>query len=126
MYYQSYNSGQLYSDKRNERMEIASLTLAIIAMVSCVCLYLSIPCAALSIIFASLSRGGEMQYGTKAQVGLILGIISLTLTITLYAVSFGAALYQYGSIEGILKAYSEMSELDYNDLMQQLMPSTQP
>lgn len=30
------------------------------------------------------------------------------------------ALMQYGSIDGILKAYSDMSGLDYNDLIRQL------
>lgn len=125
MYYQSYDGEQPYNNRQNTRMEVAALTLAIIAMVSCVCLYLSIPCAALAIIFASLSRGGEMQYSTMAQIGLILGIIALVLTITLYAASFGVVLYQYGSIEEFLKAYPDTSESNFNDLMQQLMPSTQ-
>ena len=127
MYQQSYNYTyeQSNSNRRSKRMEIAALTLGIIALVSCTCLYLSIPCGALAIIFASLSRGGGMSYGSKAQMGMILGILALVFTITLYAVFFGAALYQYGSIEGILKAYSEMYNMDYNDLIQQLMPSTQ-
>lgn len=127
MYQQSnnYTYGQPNPGNRSEAMEIASLTLGIIALVSCTCLYLSIPCGALAIIFSSLSRGGQMCYGSKAQVGMILGILALVFTITLYAVSFAAALYQYGSIEGILKAYSDLSGMDYNEMMQELMPSTQ-
>lgn len=127
MYQQSNNPiyNQSVSGRPSEHMEIASLTLSIIAMVSCTCLYLSIPCGALAIIFASLSRGGQMRYGTKAQIGMILGILALVFTTVLYAASFAAVLYQYGSIDEFLKAYSDMSGLDYNELMQELMPSTQ-
>ena len=68
--------GQPVSGNHSDRMEIAAMTLGIISIVSCTCLYLAIPCGALAIILASLSRGGQMRYGAKAQVGLILGILS--------------------------------------------------
>ena len=35
-----------YSSKHSERMAIASMTLGMIALLSCTCLYLSIPCGA--------------------------------------------------------------------------------
>lgn len=108
--------------KGSERMEIASMTLGIIAVSSCLCLYLSIPCGALAVILASLSRGGQMQYGSKAQVGLILGLIGLSFTLLIYGGSFALALHEYGSIEGILKAYSEMNGMSYEELIQQLYP----
>ncbi len=79
----------------------------------------------MAIIFATLSRGGQMQYGTKALTGMILGITALSVTIVLYASAFAFIYVEYGSIEAFLKAYSEMSGMDYNDLMQQIMPSTQ-
>lgn len=104
----------------SQRMEIASLTLGIIAVSSCLCLYLSIPCGALAIILASLSRGGQMQYGSMAQVGLILGAIGLAFTIVIYGLSFAVAFHEYGSLEGILRAYSEMSGMEYDELLQQL------
>lgn len=108
--------------RRSERMEITAMTLGIISLISCTCLYISIPCGALAIIFASLSRGGGMTYGARAQLGLILGIIGLSATIILYGLSFAVALQQYGSIEGILKASADMAGMDYNEMMQQLMP----
>ena len=58
-----------YRSNHSERMAIASMTLGMIALLSCTCLYLSIPCGALAIIFASLSRGGQMRYSGKAQMG---------------------------------------------------------
>ena len=62
-------------------MEAASLILGVIAVISCTCLYLAVPCGALAIIFATLSRGGMMSYTSKAQIGMILGIIALIATI---------------------------------------------
>lgn len=109
-----------YKSKHSESMAIASITLGTLALLSCTCLYLSIPCGALAIIFATLSRGGSMQYPSKAQIGLILGISALVMTILIYSASFALALYEYGSIEGILKAYSDMANMDYNELIQQL------
>ena len=53
-------------------------------------------------------------------MGLIFGAAAIILTIIVYAASFGLALAQYGSIDGILKAYSDMVGIDYNDLIQQL------
>lgn len=80
MYNSSGNMyGQPVSGNHSDRMEIAAMTLGIISIVSCTCLYLAIPCGALAIILASLSRGGQMRYGAKAQVGLILGIIGIVL-----------------------------------------------
>lgn len=108
--------------RRSERMEVTAMTLGLIAILSCTCLYISIPCGALAIILASLSRGGGMTYGARAQLGLIFGIIGVAVTVVLYGIFFAAALYQYGSIEGIMKAYSDMAGMDYNELMQQLMP----
>ncbi len=109
-----------YRSNHSERMAIASMTLGMIALIGCTCLYLSIPCGALAIIFATLSRGGQMRYSGKAQMGLILGASAIILTVLIYAGSFALALMQYGSIDGILKAYSDMSGLDYNDLIRQL------
>ena len=98
------------------------MTLGLIAILSCTCLYVSIPCGALAIIFASLSRGGMMSYTSRAQLGMIFGILALVLTITIYTLTFLLMLHQYGSIEGILKAYSDLQGMDYNELMQELMP----
>lgn len=117
-YGQSYHTP--YRSNHSERMAIASMTLGMIALISCTCLYLSIPCGALAIIMATLSRGGQMRYSGKAQIGLILGASAIILTVIVYGASFALALAQYGSIDGILKAYSDMVGIDYNDLIQQL------
>ena len=106
----------------SDRLEMTSLVLASIAVLSCTCLYLSIPCGALAIIFATLSRGGQMHYGTKAQVALILGSLALAFTAVLYALSFAYVIFRFGSLEAYMNYYSNM---DYNELFQDLMTSTQ-
>ena len=60
MYGSSYqpNPNQPYRSRRSARMEAASLILGSIALLSCTCLYLAVPCGALAVIFATLSRGG--------------------------------------------------------------------
>ena len=110
MYGSSYqpNPNQPYRSRRSARMEAASLILGSIALLSCTCLYLAVPCGALAVIFATLSRGGMMSYTSKAQIGL-------------YASVLGYAIHQYGSIDGFLKAYSDMQGMDYNELMKQFM-----
>lgn len=118
---QPYYSPQ--TNRNSERMAIASITLGMTALLCCTCLYLSIPFGALAIIMATLSRGGQMRYSGKAQMGIILGASALVLTIVLYGASFAIAIAQYGSIDGILKAYSDMAGMDYNDLIQQLYPA---
>lgn len=123
MYGQTYqqNPNGPYRSRRSPRMEAAALILGVIAVLSCTCLYLSIPCGALAVIFASLSRGGTMSYTSKAQIGMILGIVALVVTIVIYGSVVGYALYEYGSIEAFLDAYANMQGMDYNELMQQFM-----
>ena len=62
-----------------------------------------------------------MSYTSKAQIGMILGIMALVAAIGLYASVLGYAIHQYGSIDGFLKAYSDMQGVDYNELMEQFM-----
>ena len=42
-------------------------------------------------------------------------------SIGLYASVLGYAIHQYGSIDGFLKAYSDMQGIDYNELMKQFI-----
>lgn len=121
MQYQFYNQNNNYyqppvPDRRSQSMETASLVLGTIAVVTCSCIYISIVCGALAILFALLSRGGEYTMSSKAKIGLALGIIGLLATILLYTFSYIIAINTYGSLEGILRAYCDMYGLDYEEL----------
>lgn len=117
-FYQTNPTPQI-PDKRSASMAVASMTLGIISLVTCSCLFLSLPCSALAIIFALLSRGGETTMGVYAKIGLGFGIAGLCLTILLYTLAFAYAIYTYGSLENYLRAYSEMQGMDYDELFRQ-------
>ena len=63
-----------------------------------------------------------MTFENKAQIGIFLGLIGLSFTIVLFTSSFLYSLREYGSMEGILRAYAEMNGMDYEEMMQQLYP----
>lgn len=94
----------------------ASLVLGTMAVVMCSCIYLSIACGALAIIFALLSRGAKMELDPKAKIGLFLGIIGIVVTILFYAYAFYIMLQEYGSFEGILREACEMAGYDFEEI----------
>ena len=100
--------------------ETAALVLGIIAAISFLSLYGAIICGALAIIMASLSRGKKMEYGSRAKIGMILGIASIVLAVLLYAFAFYILLQEYGSIEGILREACEMMGYDFEALYRDL------
>ena len=124
MEYQFYSNHQAPKapDKRSAPMAAASMALGILSLTTCSCLFLSLPCSALAIIFALLSRGGETTMNSYAKIGLGFGIAGLSLTILLYACAFAYAIYTYGSLENYLRAYSQMQGMDYEELMRRLYP----
>ena len=93
--------------------EAASVVLAIGALVSCTCFYGAYIMGALAILFALLSRGGQMKMSSKARLGLILGIIAIILTTVVTIGSVYIAIQEYGSIENVLREYCEMYGLDF-------------
>jgi len=99
------------------RMESAALALGILSLVLCSCFYLSIPFGALAIILATLGRGADITFTNKQRIAIILGIAGIVVTILFYAYAVYTALVTYGGIDGVLKAYSEMSGISYSDLL---------
>ena len=63
-----------YKNKRSAGFATASLVLGILSLVTCCCIYSALPFGALAIIFALLSRGGEMTMDSRGMTGLGLGI----------------------------------------------------
>ena len=45
---------------------------------------------------------------------------AVVITLIIYIGSFAAMLHEYGSIEGILKEYQNLTGIDYNELLQQM------
>ena len=115
-----YNDPQNFNNKRSQEMETASLVLGIIAIASCTCLNVSIICGSLSMLFALLSKGGASSMSSRAMFCFVLGLVSVLITICFYTVLIVYMLHEYGSLSGILNAYSDMTGIDYNDLIEQI------
>lgn len=115
-----YNDPRNFNNKRSQEMETASLVLGIVAIASCTCLNVSIICGSLSMLFALLSKGGASSMSSRAMFCFVLGLVSVLITICFYTVLIVYMLHEYGSLSGILNAYSDMTGIDYNDLIEQI------
>lgn len=116
----NYNDPRNFNNKRSLEMETASLVLGIIAIASCTCLNVSIICGSLSMLFALLSKGGASSMSSRAMFCFVLGLVSVLISICFYTVLIVYMLHEYGSLSGILNAYSDMTGIDYNDLIEQI------
>ncbi len=99
-----------YEDRHSSEFATASIVMGIIAIATFCCIYSAIICGALAIIFALLSKGGEMTMDHRGRTGLILGIIGLVVTIVVYAVVLINTISDYGSIQNFLDYYRQFSE----------------
>lgn len=96
--------------------EKIAFALGISSILSCGIIYISFMTGSMAILFAILSKGGSMKFGSKAKLGAILGVIGLILTIIFYTIAFQIALAEYGSIEGILREACELLGYDFEML----------
>ena len=65
-----YEPNKSYIEMRSAGMSVASLVLGIIGLSMGCCIYPPIIFGSLAIIFALLSRGGEMHMNSYAKAGL--------------------------------------------------------
>lgn len=93
--------------------EIFSFGFALASIFCCSIIYLAYIFGGLAILFALLSRGAQMKLSRRAKRGLLLGIIGIVLSTVLFIGAFMILLEEYGSLEGILRAGSEMMGLDF-------------
>jgi hypothetical protein len=110
MDYQPDLNQNRYEDKRSSGLATASIVMGIIAIATSCCIYSAIVAGALSIIFALLSRGGELTMDSKGKIGLTLGIIGLVLTIIVYVAVFTYMIQYYGSFDKMLDYSNKFSQ----------------
>lgn len=107
--YQQYSQyQQTPPDKRSRAMTTAAVSLSIVAVSTTCCIYISFICGVLGIIFALLSKGGEMTMSPSAKTALRVSVIAIVLTVSLTIGSFAMVIAQYGSMEAFWEAYMEM------------------
>lgn len=86
---------------------------ALASIFSCSVIYMAYLFAGFAILFALLSRGAQMQFSPRAKKALLIGVGGIVLSTVLFVGSFLFLLEEYGSIEGILRAGSEMMGIDF-------------
>ena len=93
--------------------EMFAFVFAIASIISCTVIYTAYIFGGLAILFALLSRGAQMKFSPKAKRALLVGIFGIVLATVIFVASFLFLLNEYGSIEGILRAGSEMLGIDF-------------
>lgn len=96
------------NDKRSRAMTTAAVVFSVIAVSTVCCIYISFLCGILGIIFALLSKGGEMTMSANAKNALGISVMAIVLTVMLLAGSVVMVIMQYGSFEQFFKVYMEM------------------
>ena len=106
---QNFNS----MSTRSNGFITASFALGIIGIATGCCVYTSIICGALAIMFALLSKGGMPAMPSKAKIGLTLGIVSILLGVIVFIAMLVIAISSFGSFENFWYEYSDiLNELD--------------
>lgn len=113
-----------YPDKRSYGMELAALVLGILSLSLFCCPYVSLPCGALAIILALLSRGGERKCSSRGLGSLILGSLGLGLgllfMIFAFLYSFVLSEDAWKNRELYLELYEDIYSDGYEDIYQNL------
>lgn len=97
---------------RSLPMELASIILGVLSITTCTCLYTSIIFGSLAIIFALLSRGGELTMSGRAKTGLWLGIAGIVLFVGAIVLSI-VVIASYGGIEPFMEQYDQLLQQFY-------------
>ncbi|MEG0962658.1 MAG: DUF4190 domain-containing protein [Lachnospiraceae bacterium] len=111
----NYETTPSYIDKHSAGLATASLVMGILSLVLGCCIYPAFVFGSLAIIFALLSRGGEMKISPNAKVGMILGIVALILASLLIILSFYTIFVEFGGFDNYMKAVEDMMQQMYPD-----------
>lgn len=114
MDYQFY--GQPQNPRRSGRMEFCSMAFGIISLATFCTIYTPLICGSLAVVFALLSRGGELTFTAKARAGLATDSIALGLAVFLCAFSVLYVLVFYGSVENMLIQMEDIIRPMYEQL----------
>lgn len=90
-HYEDGEHGRPQQQPSSNGLASAALICGIISLCTICCFYLSIPVAALSILFALLSKGYNIQMNNQARTGMILALLALVISAVLivFALSTG-------------------------------------
>lgn len=98
--------------KPSRGFSLASLILGIAGIATGCCVYPGIVCGTLAIMFALLSKGGQLTLPKESKIGLILGIISTVFGILIVVISLVTVFVTFGGIENYMAYYFELMGID--------------
>ena len=110
------NQARMHMRKPVNYFEVAAWACGVASIFTCLTIYGPFVLGSLAILFALLSRGGQMTMSKKARKGLILGIAGMILTVIIFVAAWQFALKEYGSIEGVVRAFCDMYGYDFEEL----------
>ena len=103
-----YGPGRSYIEMRSAGMAVASLVMGILGIALSCCIYPAFIFGSLAVIFALLSRGGEMKPGGKGKIGLSLGVLALIFGVLFLLYGILTIYVQFGGIEGYMEYLNEV------------------
>lgn len=119
MYEENSYSYEYQNPPRRNPMATASVVFGILALLSCLIIYVSVPCGAMAVIFAILSRT-DRPMPQKSKVGLICGICGMISTVIITISSFYYVLSD-STMRTFLEQYYQMYTGDFDfDLEEEL------
>jgi hypothetical protein len=105
-------------------MATASIALGIAALLSCTFFYISLPCGALAILCAILSRGRSRMSG-KGKAGIICGVIGMIATVVITAAAFRTLLTDSqlrSNVELYIQYYLDDPQFSLDDMLGTFLP----
>lgn len=106
--------GQQERRRRSGKMEAASFFLGIVAVTTPCLVYTTLICGSLGILFALLSRGGELTLTPRARAGLIMGLAGLAILLIMIVYTIVVANICYGGLEEMMRQMYGQMGLDYD------------
>lgn len=111
-----YGPNKSYIEMRSAGMSVASLVMGILGLAMGCCVYPPVIFGSLAILFALLSRGGELHMNSYGKAGLVLGIISIICGILIFTYSVFTLMAEFGGLDGYLQYIGELIEdINYPD-----------
>ncbi|MBR4027619.1 MAG: hypothetical protein IKJ01_08745 [Lachnospiraceae bacterium] len=120
--FDNHSNPYAYPKQNNpqNKFEKLAVLLGTLGLFSFTFIYGTYILGALAILFALLSKGGNMKMSSKSKRGLVLGIAGIIISTAFYGIAFYIAFSEFGSLEGILRQYCEMMGYDFEELYGQL------
>ena len=112
----SWKQTRVRARKPVNYFEVAAWYCGIASIFTCLSIYGPFVLGALAILFALLSRGGQMNMSPKAKQAILMAIAGMILTVIIFIAAWKFALEEYGSIEGVVRAFCDMYGYDFEEL----------